>query len=236
MKIYHFLLIQAVVLCMTACAYENHFLDEGEPDPGDDAPYHTTEDLNCSNYGGWTYVNLQTGETETHPDTSGWIYTDGTVREAQAPEAVTIDWHIAFHRYEMKTNSATVCNTGATDITAVTELPSGTYAADETVNYDQELAKDEAGESSYLIVTDMSNMMSGSVGYARDATINRTLCDGITRTATGGMPPTLYGTTGEVYALKWEDGNWAKIQFTSVYSSGGGSGYLTFNYKYYPAQ
>ena len=236
MKFHHFLLAQAIMLSVTACAYENHFLDDEEVDSSESTSYHTMEELNCADYSDWTYVNLQTGETETHPDAGEWIYSDGSLREAQDPETVSIDWHIAIHRYEMKTNDATVCNTGLTDITAVTELPSGTYTADETVTYEEELEKDEAGEASYLISTDMSNMMSGVIGYAHNATINRTISDGITRTATGSMPPTIYGTTGETFALKWEDGSWAKILFTAVYSSSGSSGYLSFNYLYYPAQ
>ncbi len=234
MKFNHFLLAQAITLSVTACAYENHFIDEDEVDSSVETAYLTMENLNCANYGGWTYVNLETGETETHPDASEWIYSDGTVREAQDPEEITIDWHIAFHRYEMKTNDATVCNTGITDITAVTSLPDGTYTADETVTYEEEAAKDEAGEASYLIMTDMSNMMSSIIGYAHTATINRTLSDGITRTATGSMPPTIYGTTGEVFALRWDDGSWAKILITAVYDSSGASGYLSFNYLYYP--
>ena len=55
-----------------------------------------------SAYDKWTYVNLKTGETEIHPDTSEWIYTDGSVSEPKAKETIGIEWHIAIHRYEIK--------------------------------------------------------------------------------------------------------------------------------------
>lgn len=235
MKFYKYISMLAVALSVTACGYTNHFLDEEEVP--DDRPYATLTDVNATAYDSWTYINLVTGATETHPDAGEWIYGgDGTIREAVEAEEVGIDWHIAVHRYEIKTNGASVLNTGETDILGVTELPAGTYAPDVTVTYEDELAKDEAGEPCYLLSMDMSNMMGGNIGYAHHPVISRVLSDGVTRKATGSMPPTLYGTTEEIFALKWEDGSWAKIQIAATYSTIGSSGYLSFKYKHYSAE
>lgn len=223
----------AVVFSMTACAYTNHFLDE-EEEP-EDGTYSALKDVNNTGYDTWTYINLQTGETETHPDASEWIYSgDGSIREAQAEEEIGIDWHIAIHRYEIKTNGASVLNTGKTDMLEVTGLPDGTYTLDYVAVYEEELEKTD--ETQYLLVMDMSGMMSGSIGYAYRPVINKVLCDGVTRTATGSMPPTIYGTTKEVFALKWNDGSWAALQITDTYSSTSASGYMSLNYKYHPAE
>ncbi len=232
MKIIHYLTMQAVALSVTACAYTNHFLDEEDETQADDAPYQTLTDVNGTAYNSWTYINLQTGEMEVHPDASEWIYTDGSTREAQTPEEIGIDWHIALHRYELKTNGAAVLNTGETSMLSVTELPEGEYTTDTVVPYEDEAEK-SSDETQYLLITDMSGMMSGNLGYVHYPTLNLTLCSGITRTATGGMPPTLYGTTGEVLALKWDDGTWATLQITDAYSTGGASGYISFNYNFY---
>lgn len=233
MKKYKYLLMFAVSYCVTACAYTNHFLDE-EEEPEVNT-YSTLKDINNTAYDTWTYINLQTGEIETHPDASEWVYSgDGSLREAQAEEEIGIDWHIAIHRYEIKTNGASVLNTGKTDMLEVTELPDGTYMPDYVAVYEEELKKND--ETQYILVMDMSGMMSGNIGYAHRPTINKILCDGVTRTATGSMPPTIYGTTEEVFALKWDDGNWATLQITDTYSSTSASGYMSLNYKYHLAE
>ncbi len=230
MKYFKYLFMLAAVLCTAACEYTNHFIDEEELDADNDEISSIT-DMVLSGYTDWIYINLKTGETETHADASEWIYPyDGSLREAVTADEITIDWHIAAHRYEFKTNGASVLNTGETDITAVTQLPEGNYTADVVAAYENEYAAD-----GYLLTMDMSGMMSGNIGYAHYPVINRVLCDGITRTATGSMPPTIYGTTGEVFALSWSDGSWAALQITSTYSSSGSSGYLSFKFKHYSA-
>ncbi len=233
MKIVHYLTVMlAVALSATACSYTNYFLDEDEETQDDAVPYQTLEDVSCFAYDSWTYINLETGEMEVCSDTSEWIYTDGSTREEQEEEEISIDWHIAVHRYEIKTNGASVLNTGETDMLSVTELPEGDYIPDSVQSYEDELEKG-SDETQYLLITDMSGMMDGNLGYIHYPTINLALCNGIIRTATGSMPPTIYSTDEEVFALKWDDGTWAALQITETYSSGGASGYLSFNYQYY---
>ena len=231
------LIIHAFAFLATACAYTNHFIDE-EDEPNS---YAKIVDINASPYNSWIYINLQTGETETHPDYNPWIYSsDGSIREAQVPEEITIDWHIAIHRYEFKTNGAEVFNTAEKNMESVIELPtSDSYISDETITYESELAKSLIGEKSYLLTMDMTNMMNGSIGYSLQATINRTLCNSVIRTSTGTMPPVIYSTDAEVLVLRWDNDDWAKIQLTGVYgtegSKLGASGYISMNYKYYSA-
>lgn len=229
MKIYHYIAALAVALSVTACAYTNHFLDEEEG--REDVPYKTLQNVKISAYDTWTYINLKTGETETHPDAGEWIYAGtGDIRAARQEETVDIEWHIAVHRYEFKTNGAAVLNTGETDIARVTELPEGTYTPDAPAAYETEVEKTEGG---YLLVMDMAGMMEGNIGYAHSPLINLPLCGGITKTATGSMPPTIYGSTGEVFVLKWDDENWAALQITGTsHTVSSVSNYLSFNYKF----
>lgn len=223
--------ILAVALCATACGYENHFLDEGEPEPG---TYSNLWNVKNSDYT-WTYINLITGETETHEDTSEWIYAGtGDIREAQPDAEISIEWHIALHRYEFKTNGASVLNTGITDITTITELPDGTYTPDEVAPYETEVEKESGA---YLLAMDMAGMMEGNIGYAHNPTINRVLCDEIIRTATGTMPPTIYSSKKNVLVLKWENGSWAILKIVGTdHMVSSVSHYMSFNYQYYPAE
>lgn len=224
----------AVALCATACSYENHFTDEEEPDPGS---YEMLWNVGVSDYTAWTYINLVTGETETHPDTGELIYSASKeIRPARQEEPIGIEWHIAVHRYEFKTNGASVFNTGMTDIKTVIELPAGTYTFDEVASYETESEKE--GDK-YLLTIDMSGMMDESIGigYSHNPTINRVLCDAIKRTATGAMPPTIYETKREVLVLKWTDGSWATIQLTDTkHTVRGVDHYMSFNYKYHSAE
>jgi hypothetical protein len=230
MKPLNYIAMLAVTFCVTACDYTNHFPDE---EPPTDEPYNTLPNVKISDYT-WTYINLITGKTETHPDTGEWIYAGtGEIREAQPAEEIGIDWHIAVHRYEFKTNGASVLNTGQTDILSVTQLPEGIYTPDEVAAYETEAEK----ENGYTLIMDMEGMMSSNIGYAHYPTINRVLCGAITRTATGSMPPVIYGVTNEALVLKWDDGSWATLQITgTLHTETSVSHYMSFRYKHYSAK
>lgn len=236
MKLYQCIAMLAVVLGVTACSYTNHFLDEGEE--GEDAPYRSLSNLDVSTYGNWTYINLQTGKTEKHPETGEQINpdTDEVIPAGEAPE-ITIDWHIAISRRGiMKTNGASVLNTGETDITVVNALPAtGTYTVDEDASYEAEQERAALGQSAFFFYTNYVMMGTGSL-LAHAPTINRVLCECITQTPNpGGMPPSIYGTTGEVFVLKWDDGSWAKFQIHEV-GSNTASSFSSIRYKYYPVE
>lgn len=222
MKLKNVLAIMAIGVFATACSDDNN-----DPKWGDVVADKVTN-LDVSAYDKWTYINLETGATETHADTGEWIYTDGTTTPAKAEEPVGIDWHIAIHRYEMRTNGGEVLDTRQTNMDVVTELPAGTYAKDEVFPYEED------GE--FQVITDMSKMMTEySVGYAKKATLNKVLCGWVKKTETGTMPPVLYEPTKNVMVLKCKDGSWAKLQFMYAGNTDTGkSGFVTFNYEFIP--
>lgn len=225
-------LLWAAMLCTTACSYTNHFVDEEEQDP--DAPFNVMSDLDATAYDCWTYVNLETGETEILPDTSEWYYAGTeTYLPAREPETPSIDWHIAVHRYDINTNGAEVIDTGIENIEDVTTLPDGNYTPNVNVNYFEQLQVTEGTQ--YLLVMDMSQMMDGNIGYAVNGLINRTLSGAVIRTETGSMPPTIYSPSENVFALKFADGSWAAIKLTKTYggSDGARSGMMSFQYKFH---
>ena len=206
--------------------------DDNNNDDNTSAEVKEFVDMDCTDYASWTYINLETGQTETHPDATEWVYTNGDTRAAQTPEEIGIDWHIAIHRYEIKTNGASVYDTQSTDINAINSLPTGgTWVADEVVPY---------GSSELEVITDMANMMSGGVGYSANPTLNDLLCGWTVRVETGSMPPTRYEPTMHVYVAKFNDGSWAKLQFTEAYrvasGTGTGSGIISWKYAFYPAE
>lgn len=210
-------------LCAVACS-------DNEKDKNIDTQANVKKvtNLNASAYDQWTYINLETGATETHPDASEWIYTDGTTRPAESPEAVGIDWHIAVHRYEIKTNGGEALETDLTNLAAVTELPKGNYTADKNFAYNK--------NNLYEVITDRSKMAQRNIGYSNDFTLNPVLCGWVDIEVTGGMPPKLYTPTQKVLILKCKDGGWAKLQFTTAGNSENGkSGFISFNYVYTPA-
>ncbi len=175
------------------------------------------------NYNNWTYVNLETGEMKSLRDFSAWNYwkEDSLVSTAPAQGSETdinMDWHIAVHRYDIRTNSGGVAATGLTDLKQLTEWPTDGYKADIIVS-----------DSLYM---DLTHMMDGEIGYAEKASINTVLSNSIIRTPTHSMPPTIYSASKEVCVLKCKDNKLVKIQITDTYSDTGASGYVTLSYEW----
>lgn len=221
MKIRKFMALFAMVLAIVAC-------DEKGEEPEKPAEvYDGTLTIDASDYTSWTYINLITGETQKIRDFSAWNYlVDGEVLEtaaAQGSEAdITIDWQIAIHRYDIKTNGGSAVATLETEMSDVTTIPASGYVADETTEN--------------TIITDMTGMMSGKIGYAASEKINTILCSWLTKTPTGTMPPYTYDPTNLIYVVKCKDGNYAKLKFTDYQSSTGTSGHVTFSYQYISQQ
>lgn len=216
MKLKTFLVMAAVALCAVACSEDEEDV-KPQPQP------QSSMTIDASDYGKWTYINLKTGETETVRDFSSWNYlTDEAVVEtveAQGSEAdIKIDWHIAIHRYDIRTNSGSAVATASTVMSEVSAMPAGEYQQDETVEN--------------TLIVDMTGMMQSKIGYASTARTNPVLCGWLTRTATGSMPPYIYEPTNWVYVVKNKDGSYAKLQFTDHQNAEGNSGHVTFSYQY----
>ena len=176
-----------------------------------------------------TYVNLETGQTETHRDFSEWNYYKVENKKrvkyktvpAQGSEAdIKIKWHIAIHRYDIKTNNGEAVATAEKSISKVKILPATGYEADKII-------EDK-------IITDPSEMSSGKVGYASKSNLNKVLDGWLIKTPTGKMPPFSYKLSELVYVVKFKDGSHAKLKFTDHLSSVGKTGHVTFQYEFQP--
>ena len=216
------LMMLALVVCsmmMVGCGEDK---PEPKPTPGKTVAKKMTVD--ASNYANWTYINLETGETEVHRDFSSWTsYKRDTVisrTPAKGSEAdVKIKWHIAIHYFDVKTNGAEAVATTETELDKVTTLPTAGYKADTLVRK--------------RVITDISKMMQGIIGYADQSSLNATLGGWVIRIPTGTMPPYTYKLSEKVYVVKFKSGANAKLKFTD-YSDATGqkNGVVTFNYVY----
>ncbi len=182
-----------------------------------------TMTVDARDYNSWTYINLATGATQTVRDFSAWNYLSSGSVTSTTPAVgsesdITIDWHIAIHRYDIKTNGGAALATEETNMGNVTSFTSSGYIEDENV---------ENG-----IITDMTDMMKGIIGYASTAKVNPVLSKWLTATPTGTMPPYTYEPTNLIYVVKCTDGNYIKLKFTDNTNETGTSGYVTFTYEY----
>ena len=193
------------------------------PQPGNTVKSKT---IDASNYSNWTYINLETGETEVHRDFSEWVYLknmhpDTVVSRtpAKGSEAdVKIKWHIAIHRFDIKTNNAEAVATKETDLAKVTTIPTSGYKPDTTVKM--------------RVITDMSRMRESLVAVAAESHLNAPLNGWLKRTPTGGMPPYTYKLSNLVYVVKFKDGSYAKLKFTDFTNATKQNGFVTFSYEY----
>ena len=221
MKMKHLMMLALVVcsMMMVGCGEDK---PEPKPTPGKTVAKKMTVD--ATNYADWTYINLETGETEVHRDFSSWTsYKRDTVisrTPAKGSEAdVKIKWHIAIHYFDVKTNAGEAVATTETDLDKVTSLPAAGYKADTLVRK--------------RVITDISKMMQGIIGYADQSSLNATLGGWVIRIPTGTMPPYTYKLSEKVYVVKFKSGANAKLKFTD-YSDATGqkNGVVTFSYVY----
>ena len=222
MKMKHLMMLALMACSMTMMVGCGDDKPEPKPTPGKTLAKKMTVD--ATNYANWTYINLETGETEVHRDFSSWTsYKRDTVishTPAKGSEAdVKIKWHIAIHRFDVKTNGAEAVATTETELDKVTSLPTAGYKTDTLVRK--------------RVITDMSKMMQDIVGYADEETLNATLGGWLILTPTGTMPPYTYKLSGKVYVVKFKSGANAKLKFTD-YSDATGqkNGVVTFSYVY----
>ncbi len=213
MKKEHFLIMAVIALCAASCSKDNH-------EPEQQKSEEKKLSVNATNYADWTYINLETGKTQVVKDYSRWYYA-GTKTYAD-PKAsasdVTIDWHIALHRFNVRTNGGTAIATPATELSALAVIPSTGYTEDVEITTDTR------------VITDLSGMMQGNVGYASSGPINTVLGGWVTRS--GSMGNYVYTLSQKVYVVKFKDGSYAKLKFTDHSNAEGTTGHVTFAYEY----
>lgn len=168
--------------------------------------------IDATDYAQWVYINLH---TPTPTITTSTINLDD-LSESGAPQ----DWDIAHHRYDVKTNGASVMMTPYHSIDELEKagLPSaGEWTTDE--------------ESEQCITVDMSHMMEGRLVYApghKSTTIGKWV-----EVDTSNMPPN-YTMHDNVMLLRLSDDTYGAIQLANFMSTDNYQikGWMTVNYKY----
>ncbi len=181
--------------------------------------------IDATKYDVWTYINLETGQTETHRDFSAWnIIKKGKLIEtipAKGSEAdIKIKWHTAIHRFDIRTNNGEAVATAEKEIKNVKTLPTTGYEADKIVEN--------------KVITEPSQMMAGQIGYASKSNLNKVLDGWVIKTPTGTMPPFKYSLSELVYVVKFKDGSHAKLKFTGYQNAEEKTGHVSFDYEFQP--
>lgn len=158
--------------------------------------------IDASDYTKWNYISLKDKKVVT------MLY------DEQQPE----NWDFAVHRYDAKTNGASVFETeyyDLTDISSVSKFSGASFVADEwTTN---------------KITIDMSQMMEGVIKYAEDF-YNPCLSKWL-NVDTSSMPP-VYTLSEKVYILKLQDGTYAALKLSDFMNTSGIKGFMTIDYLY----
>ena len=199
------------VLIMTGATFSLLSCDDIYADPSElntGGSQNAFQYVDASDYTQWIYFDLEKGTDTT------LLYTDS----AHVPAR----WHMALHRYDVKTNGGGVLETSyaslenlqADVLAGVFQLP----AADQFTPDTQD-----------SITTDMSHMMDGYLVKAY-STVNKVASRWI-HVDTSSMPPT-YTLSGRVYLIRQADGTVAAVLFTGFRHPKKGSGYITFDYIY----
>ncbi|MDE5610670.1 MAG: HmuY family protein [Odoribacter sp.] len=156
-------------------------------------------------YDEWTYFNFVTGDTAVLTIQKKAVG-DSYTYEVDAEAEKALSWDIAVHKYNIRTNGGLVKELNTENFDAVTLAD---VLADE-----EEMVADTEGS----VMADMSNMMSGFVGY-QYVKLNKELGHWVIATPTGTMPPYTYELNKNVFVVKVNGKTW-KMKFTA-YTYGG---------------
>jgi hypothetical protein len=172
--------------------------------------------IDAFDYSEWTYYSFESGESYTEP-----VESENYLK--------SLDWDIAFHRYNFRLNGgksgvgeAGVMLLGTGERDDYSEVPFDNYVQDDSI--------------SIMFSGGMPptwHTVPGSVyleGYYEDPDVLDTLYTGVWRLE-GGAPP-IYHPSNHVYAIKTAKGNYAIVKFEDYYDEWGVAGYVSFSYKY----
>lgn len=211
------------VFALTSCEGNN----TNTPKKPDEVVSKEITNLDVHAYDKWTYLNLKTGKVTILDNTTPIIYMKGEEKPGKDANVPADGWHLAFHRYEVMTNDGVALDTGKTSLSEIKEQPKGDYKGDITVEYDPK----KPGE--YDMIVDLSKMMTGNVGFAKTFKINPVLWIIVDKKKTGSMPPVIYSANNRVFAVKYKDGSWAKIQVTAAKNTETDkTGWITLKYEF----
>ncbi len=199
------------MLALSACngIFEGIY-DEPEADAASDFGFVNTPSgdepgviyIDATDYTLWHYIDFESMEVTALPT------------DAEAPA----QWDVAIHRYDAKTNGGAVCETGATSF----------YSLRNFVKPGAEAYVEDVWTTS-TIVTDMSTMADGYLGYAEsyyNAELSRWL-----DVDKSQMPP-IYTPSNKVYMLRMADGREAALRLDNFMDASGVKGFMTIQYIY----
>lgn len=208
------LVIIVSLLCFTSC---NNLFDDiyDKPSAEDEKKDFGFIEIDNTNHSGTIYIDAT--------DYTQWVYINFhnlTTDTKKVDEVLPADyqWDIAVHRYDTKTNSASVIETGFTGLSTLKasgKIPEGSYVED--VWEEQKVA------------IDMSGMLEGNIKYL-PSFYNQELSKWLF-VDTSGMPPT-YTPSNKVYVIKLKDNTYAGIRLSNFMNAEGVKGFMTINYIY----
>lgn len=158
--------------------------------------------IDATSYTQWTYIDFHNSTTDTR----------------EIDEAEPDSWDLAIHRYDAKTNGGSVAETGSG--TFQTLLDSGSATVGEYVSDIWTTEK---------IITDMSTMMEGYLGYA-ESYYNEELSKWLF-VDTSTMPP-IYTPSEKIYIVRMADGTKAAVYLENYMNTSAVKGYMTIRYIY----
>ena len=150
-----------------------------------------------------------------------WIYYSfkeaKEVAVAEADHETSLDWDIAFNRYNVRTNGgesgvgvAAVYDAGKVDFTSVMNAPTDGYIVDDTI----QIVKAYIGQAVEWMTSTGNDKFKGCVEMSF-----------------GSTGPS-YNTNDHVYVVKTADGKYAKLWIKSYYNDSGVAGFINFKYAY----
>ena len=161
--------------------------------------------INSTDYYTWTLLNF-------HNHTFSTLTIDSETLED--PFTDDLEWDIAVHRWDARTNGGAALETSYTSLSQVTSIPTGTYVEDVLSQ----------------VTADMSGMMTGDIGYST-AYVNTELSKWMD-VDTSGMPPS-YTASYKVYSVRLSDGTYIALILSNYFKNGSSDkGYLTIDYIY----
>jgi hypothetical protein len=147
-----------------------------------------------------------------------WIYLDFSEHRADSVsvfDEAPLNWDLAIHRYDAKTNGGAVAETDIEDFNLLSTAKIGNYVGDTF--------------TTKKIVTDMSTMMDGYLSYV-ESDYNATLSQWL-NVDTSNMPPT-YTLSNKIYILRLADGSKAALKLENYMNESAIKGYMTISYMY----
>jgi len=187
--------LMGILMMTTSCSKDD---DENTPSPVDGLK---TGDLilsRATEYGeDWIYFSFEEGEVEINDQES------------------SLDWDIAFNRYNVRTNSGTsgngqggVYDAGAVDFTSVLAANESGYIVDDSI----QILESISNMGPTFITTTGSDVFIGCV-----VRINQT-----------GS----YETNNHIYVVKTAQGKYAKVWIKGYYSANSEPGFINMKYAY----